>query len=81
NLSGRADKEYISILRLSAKENETAVDEALRSLIDKGSPLTFEQVEALVRSGQALASPCNVEILPVDLSQYDSLLPASGRQV
>ncbi|MBL7191667.1 hypothetical protein ISS30_08215, partial [bacterium] len=67
NLSGRADKEYISILRLSAKENETAVDEALRSLIDKGSPLTFEQVEAIVRSGQ----PCSLLVQKLLIAKRD----------
>ena len=81
NLLSRADKEYISILQLSAKENELAVDEALRLLIEHGDPLTYDQVEAIVRSGQALASPCNVEVLPVDLSQYDSLLTAAGSQI
>jgi len=50
-------------------------------LIDKGLPLTYEGVEALVHSGQALSSPCIVEVLPVDLSQYDSLLAAAGGRI
>jgi hypothetical protein len=74
----RAHKEYLRILHLAAKENETAVDQALAHLIRQEEPVTFEAVEQLVASGQQLASPRQVEIRQVDLSLYDALLRGKG---
>ena len=36
----QASREYLRILRLAARESETAVDEALRALIDRSSRMT-----------------------------------------
>jgi hypothetical protein len=47
----RSNKEYLGILELSAKESETAVDEALNFLIDGSHPLTLAKVAAIVDSG------------------------------
>ena len=70
----RSNKEYLGILELSAKESETAVDEALNYLINGSHPLTLAKVEAIVDSGGVLESAKNVDVSEVDLSQYDSLL-------
>ena len=72
--SGRASREYLAILHLAARENETAVDEALRSLIDREQPLTAPGVEAIVLSGENSVPRAAVTIAPVDLKAYDLLL-------
>ncbi len=41
-----ANREYLRILKLSARESETGVEEALGRLIDNDPPITFEAVEA-----------------------------------
>ena len=71
----RAAKEYLRILHLAAMENETAVDEAMRALIDREEAITVEAVEALLRAGrQQLTSVDKVSITEVDLGVYDELL-------
>jgi hypothetical protein len=70
----RADREYLRILYLAAKETETGVQDALRVLLTEEQPLSAGAVEALVRSGQQLASPTEVRVEPVDLASYDALL-------
>jgi len=44
----RAAKAYLEILHLSARENEAAVDEALRTLLDKELPISLEAVERMI---------------------------------
>jgi hypothetical protein len=70
----RAHKEYLQILQLAAKENETLVDEALRLLIDTEHGISFEIVEAMVREAQAVPLPTDVYIDDVDLERYDDIL-------
>jgi hypothetical protein len=70
----RAAKEYLRILHLAARENETAVDDALRTLIDQDEPITFETVEAMVSSQEHITAPTEVAITEVDLATYDVLL-------
>ncbi len=66
----RADKEYLSILYLAAYEGEAKVDSALRSLIDKESPITKEAVRQLICENTQ-AAPADVFIADIDLSVYD----------
>ena len=77
--NGSAAKEYIEILYLAARESETGVDAALRILIDGETPVTVEGVKAILHSSEAHAQPTEVNIAPVDLSSYDSLL--GGQEV
>lgn len=70
----KASKEYLLILKLAAKENEAAVDEALRLLFDRNRPISAESVESLVLSGQKPASATDVTIPAVVLHAYDCLL-------
>jgi len=74
----RADREYLKLLYLAARESETAVQEALRALLDGERPLSVIAVEDLVRSGQRLPPPTAVLIEPVDLRAYDALLEYQG---
>jgi hypothetical protein len=70
----RGHKEYLQILYLAARENETAVDETLRYLIDQGQLIVAENVKALVKSGQQVPPATDVAIAPTDLAVYDKLL-------
>jgi len=70
----KASKEYLLILKLAAKENEAAVDEALRLLFDRNRPISAKSVESLVLSGQKPAPATDVTIPAVVLHDYDCLL-------
>lgn len=70
----QADREYLALLLLAAKESEQGVDDVLRLLLGTDEPLTAARVEALLRSGQALPPPTEVTIARVDLAAYDHLL-------
>jgi hypothetical protein len=76
--AGAADREYLALLLLAARESEQGVDDALRLLLAAGAPLTAAAVEELVRSGQSLPPATAVEIAPIDLRAYDGLLTAAG---
>ena len=67
----KAAKQYLNILYLAARENETAVDDVLRMMIDKNMSISDEQVEALVSSSQPVAAVTKVSIPAVDLTCYD----------
>jgi hypothetical protein len=76
----RATKEYLRILELAARENETAVDEALRTLIDTEQAIGFQEIETLVRATRTPQKPRDVCVAPVDLSNYDHLI-GDGRLI
>jgi len=71
---GGADKQYLKILELAARESESLVEKAIHHLCDLDQSITFEGVEALVLCGQRLAAPTAVCVHEVDLSAYDQLL-------
>ena len=74
----RGAREYLGILHLAARENEAAVDEALRRLIDQELPISREAVERLVGGVEGLGPlPVQVLIPEVDLAAYDGLLSSS----
>jgi hypothetical protein len=70
----QASKNYLQILKLAAKENESAVDEVLRFLFDQNKPISAESVKSFVLSDQKLAPATDVTIPAVVLDIYDCLL-------
>ena len=72
--AGSADKQYLKILELAAKESQSLVEGAIGRLVELDQAVSFEAVEALVQSGQQLAAPTAVRVAEVDLSTYDQLL-------
>jgi hypothetical protein len=70
----RANKEYLKILYLAARENEALVDAALDFLIDNEETITIEAVEAFIKSGQKIALAKDVSIDKVDIKAYDVLI-------
>ena len=73
----KASREYLLILSLAAKENETAVDEVLRFLFLRSDPVSAVSVEHLLLSRQNLSPVTDVTIRPVVLYAYDCLLGGS----
>ena len=76
--AGSADKQYLKILELAAKESELLVEAAIGRLADMDQAMSFEAVEALVLRGQKLAAPTSVRVDEVDLSAYDQLLDGAA---
>ncbi len=73
-IPAKANKEYLKILNLAAKETETGVDEALRTLFENEKPLSSDAVKAILESENVTAPPEEVNIAEVDLCHYDQLL-------
>jgi len=72
----QASKEYLKILELAAKENESLVNEALRLLINLEETMSFEKVKEFIDLKQKAPEPTDVHIEPVDNNYYDMLLEA-----
>jgi len=67
----RANKEYLMILNLAAKETEAGVNDALRYLIEQGSPIRLDAVKALLYT--EIPAPTEIKVDQIDLGIYDSL--------
>jgi hypothetical protein len=70
----QANKEYLKILELAARENESLVNEALRLLINLEETMSFEKVKEFIDSKQKAPEPTDVYIEQVDIKYYDMLL-------
>ena len=70
----QANKQYLKILELAAKEDESLVNEALRLLINLEEDIDFEKVKQFIDSRQKPPEPTAVYIEPVDINNYDMLL-------
>lgn len=75
----RADKEYLQILYLAARESESAVDEALRVLLAEDRPITAKSVESLVGREEEIPAVTEVTVEEFDLSDFDDLF--TGKEV
>ena len=73
----QAAREYLKILALAARESETAVTAALSELCGR-QPITADAVSEIVRAQQTPSPVTDVEIVPVNLACYDSLLSYVG---
>jgi len=69
----RGHKEYLGILYLAARQSETAVDEALRTLLASDRPVTREAVEELVHRVEEVPAVTDVTVEDVDLLDFDDL--------
>jgi len=70
----QASKEYLRILELAAKEDESLVNEALRLLINLEEDISFEKVKQFIDLKQKPPELTDVHIEPVDINDYDMLL-------
>lgn len=69
----RGHKEYLGILYLAARQSETAVDEALRTLLASDRPITRAAVEELVRRAEEVPAVTEVTVEEVHLLDFDDL--------
>jgi hypothetical protein len=71
----RANKEYLKILELAAKQSEVRVEDALRMLLAQEEPegLHSKAVEALLAETERIPLITVVTIAPVDLKSFDEL--------
>jgi len=69
-----ADKKYVQILELAARESQDAVADALRWLITNGQPIDVDQVRELVQRATSLPAVTDLEVEPPNLTDFDSLL-------
>lgn len=70
----QANKEYLKILELAAKEDESSVNEALRLLINLEDEISFEKVKEFIDSKQKPPATTAIRIESVDINDYDMLL-------
>ena len=73
----QANKQYLKILELAAKENQTFVNEALRFLINRTDVIDFDTVKQMVKSEQQPPAVTDVCIGDIDLGSYDYLLESA----
>lgn len=70
---GRAEREYLEILHMAARESESAVDDALRVLLDTDSVISADAVRKFLQAKQEVPAVTEVTIVEVDLSSFDEL--------
>lgn len=78
NRHGAGTKRYLKILELAARTSESAVDDALRGLIDRGCEIDPDSIEQFVRDRIEPRAATEVEVVIPALSMYDGLI-SSGR--
>ena len=70
----QSDKQYLKLLNLAARENESAVDQALNQLLKTGQEITAAAVELLLASDTKVRVVKDVKVSAVVLQDYDNLL-------
>jgi len=73
-----ANKRYLEVLELAAKEGEARVDEALGHLLEQGElgegKLNVEAVRAILAEGSAIPPATNINVVDVSPESFDKLL-------
>ncbi|HBG26989.1 MAG TPA: hypothetical protein DDX75_07840 [Phycisphaerales bacterium] len=70
----KANKQYLKILELAAKENESLVNDALRLFIDLEVELNFDIIKQFIESKTKPPAVTAVYVEAVDLNYYDQFL-------
>jgi hypothetical protein len=68
-----ASRQYLEILYLAARESESAVDDALRVLLDGDQAPSPAAVRAFIQGEQEAPPLTDVTVAAVDLSLFDDL--------
>ena len=80
----RANKRYLEILEVAAKDGEARVDEALRWLLEQGEvsegKLNAEAVRAMLHQEDLLPPATHIAVADISLAIFDELL-GSGSEV
>jgi Integrase core domain len=69
----RASREYLKILELAAKENESLVDDAMRILLGEDQPITAQAVVDWIRRHEPARPATEVYVETTQLSSFDLL--------
>jgi ribosomal protein S21 len=80
-LDGKAEREYLQLLKLAAEESEELVAEILRGMVERGEAIRPERVREMIveRRNEGLPRLPKIEINMTPLASYDLLL--SGQEV
>lgn len=78
NRRGAGTKRYLKILELAARTSESAVDDALRGLIERGCEIDPDSIERFVHDRIEPRAETEVTVVIPALSTYDGLIH-SGR--
>lgn len=70
----RANKEYVTILYIAAKEGELLVESAIRELLSNDKKISQESVKELIAVKNQFPKVTDVNIDNIILSEYDELL-------
>jgi hypothetical protein len=74
----RANKRYLEILELAAKEGEARVDDALRYLLEQGEigegKLNAQAVLAILNENRSIPPATSIDVAEVSLASFDELL-------
>jgi len=70
----RADKEYLQILKIAATEGENSTQNAIRSLLSQGHPITTDAIQQNLENQSKIKPLTAVSINTIDLKDYDVLL-------
>jgi hypothetical protein len=70
---GGASREYLKILELAARENESLVDDALRTLLEEDQPITAQAVVDWMGRREPARPVTEVQVEPTELSSFDAL--------
>ena len=71
--SSVADKQYLKILELAARESQEATNAALRLLVTAGARIDFEVIKLMVQDAANLPSATDVQVEAPDLNEFDCL--------
>jgi hypothetical protein len=81
----RANKRYLELLEIAAKQGEARVDDALRCLLEQGEigegKLSAEAVLALLNEEGNLLPATHIAVADVSLSSFDELLGGASEVV
>lgn len=75
-----ADKMYVQILELAAREGQDSVADALRHLLATEHTLDIERVRKLVADATSIPAPTDVHVEAPDLCDFDSLLTTFDKE-
>lgn len=78
----RANRSYLEILEVAARQGEARVDEALRSLLEAGEPgeatLGAAEVQRILNENSAIAPVTDIAVADVSLASFDELLASAS---
>ena len=81
----RANKRYLEILQLAAKEGESRVDSALRGLLEDGEigegKLNIDAIGMVLDEESQIQPVTFIEVAEVELASFDELLGGNGAEV